>query len=140
MARIQGRFGTLEISTDNEETYFNIGCLGDISLTAANAEVEVTCRDDGPFQAFLPGRISGGFSIDGFYDEADPGQQLLIDAVFTPEQVTLRYRPAGAGTGAREYIARATVTDFGIDSELEGGTTFTSEFNLSGPWAASFQS
>ncbi len=139
MARSQGRLGTLEISSNFECSWFDLGCLKDLTFSATQDEIEVTCRDDGPFRAYLSGRKDGEFSIEGEWDEANAGQGILCDAFFSAMPISIRYRPRGPVAGGRQFISRATITAFDINSELDGSNNFSATLRLSGDFTASFQ-
>ena len=139
MPRTQGRKSTLDISVDNENNYFSLGCLGDIGFGLTQEEIEVTCRDDGPYRAFLSGRIDGELTFEGQWVEEDSGQGFIIGAAFDATPVTIRYRPYGEGAGLREFISKAIITSLNVDSELDGSVTFDGTLRLTGQISPSFQ-
>lgn len=115
MARLQTWLQEVLISTDGEQTFKNIGCPDSVSLDGTNAEIDASCFDDGQDEFILPGKRSRSFNVNGIYDEDSEGQDCLYLANEDAVTVSVIYRPAGTGTGLRQYKFKISLTGFNID-------------------------
>lgn len=138
MARLHGRYATLEISVDNGTTWEDIGCLTDIDLDVTPELVEATCRDDGNGKFYLPGRLESEVNFSAQYDEEAVGQRRLWDILATDGDALMRYRP-DPGSGNREIGARFAIDSFNVATPLDGPAEMSATIKLLGEVAFTFQ-
>lgn len=138
MARIPGRLGRAYISTDGECTWVAIGCLTDIDFNGSQEQLEATCKDDGQFKSFIPGRKEATLDFTARWDEEDAGQELMDAAFFSATRVAIRFRMQER-TGAKEYIAKGLITDYSMSSPNDDIAELSGTIQLSGDFSSSAQ-
>lgn len=109
MGKIAGRISTLEVSSDGGATFFELKGATDITLNSNQAELTTTAHDSGQFEEYVPGRKDFSLDVGLRYDEADPGQNILVDAFFSGTTLDWRFRMQ-VGTGNRQWLVKAFPT------------------------------
>lgn len=110
MARQAGRIQKLAVSTDGGTNYTEVKGIADATLNLEQAELTTTAHDDGDFETFIVGRKNGSIDVTVRYDEADAGQQTLLDSFFDGTTLDYRWRMRGDVSGARELTAKGIIT------------------------------
>jgi predicted secreted protein len=92
MAKLQGRFGKLKISTDGGTTYSDVTGIADITMNANGAEIKVTTHDDGAFETYLSGRNDFSLECSAMYDPASTEQAAIIATRFATDPGVLYFK------------------------------------------------
>ncbi len=115
MSKIQGRLGTLDVSSDGGATWVPVLGAQDISFTGNADELDVSAHDSGIFREYLQGRIDASIDFALWWDEDDPGQGIIKQSYFGALRFDVRFRMQ-VGSGKDEYKAKCWVTSFSPSS------------------------
>jgi predicted secreted protein len=121
MGKIVGRLSKIQLSDDGGATYEVLGGAVDISMNIAQAEIGITAHSDDDWEVYLPGRKDVSIDCSLRYDEADPGQIILMASMFTSVEAERNMK-----------IRLTMVTDPGVGVQYDG-TAFVSSLSPSGP-------
>lgn len=139
MAKIQGRFGKLKLSTDGGTTFTEVSGIQDITMNANGAEIKVTSHDDGAFETYLSGRNDFSLDCTAMYDSASAEQSAIIGSRFAtdPGVLYFQYMPKEM-TGIYMLTCRGVITKCTLGSPNDDGTKFDFTIRLAGAptWAA----
>lgn len=130
---ISGRNSKIAVSADGV-TYTDVaGTKDNIDWPISGEPLETTDRDSGGWKEFgFTGRGELSVRFGGNYNEDDPGQAIIMTAVYAQTNLYFRYRPRELA-GYNEYIANGAITNFTTSSPGDGAIQFTCEARLSEP-------
>ncbi len=130
--KVHGRFGSLEVSDDGGANYTRVGGLEEIDPDGNLDEVECTNKDSGKVREYLHGRRDLTVAANGFWDNTDPGQQLVKDAFYDLTNLLLRFRMEDL-EGADEWLdVDSIVTNYAPGSPNDDATTLAMSFRVTG--------
>lgn len=130
---LSGRKSKIAVSVD-DITYTPVGGTKDnIDWPIAGEAIETTDRDSGGWKEYgLTGRGDLSCKFSGNYNEDDPGQIIILDAVYSQTNLYFRYRPREL-PGSLEYKAYGAITNFTTSSPHDGAMQFSVDAKLSSP-------
>lgn len=131
MSRIAGRLGRVAVSSDGGQTFYDVDCIVDMSLSASQAELNVTCHASGQYEEYIPGRKEATMDLSLHWDEEDAGATILTDAYFSGTPLMVRYRP-DEGSGKAEFLANGFVTSYNATSPNDDVADLEVSIRLSG--------
>jgi hypothetical protein len=111
MGKLLGRVQRLYVGTDTPTT--KVGNLVEGSLQGQRGEVTTTDCDSGDWEEYAPGRKNATMELTCRYNEADEGQNILMDNFFDPTDSLIKIKyMLEEKTGAKMYTADAFVTNW----------------------------
>lgn len=130
---LASRDSRVYLSTDGV-TYTEVtGTKGNIDWPITGTPIETTDRDTSGWKEFgLTGRGELSCRFGGNYNEDDPGQLIMINAVYSQTNLYVRYRPA-VGAGYLEYLANGSITNMSTMSPDDEACQFSCDMKLSTP-------
>ena len=120
---ILGRYGTLEVSDDNGANWYRVGKVVDMAANFAIEEVDCTSHDSNGVRESHPSFNTLTITSSCNYDDLDPGQNIVFDAMVLGATPKFRYRPV-TGTGRREIIGDGFSTANDLASPNEDKATY----------------
>lgn len=139
MAKFAGRKARVYVGTTTPSTL--IGGLDSVDFQGSKAELDQTAYEDGDFMTYLDGYKSATVVLSGRRDEADAGQQLVIDS-FEDNPATaykVRFDEAGTTSGNRRREASFIVTSWNETPVRGGVATFSATLRITGTFVESTQ-
>jgi predicted secreted protein len=128
-----GRISDLDIETTvGGGTYTALGGLQDANLKVAKAEIDVSDKDSGGWDEFIPGQ--GSATIDGslVYEEDDAGQALLITSILASDVRSVRFRMWGVDPGQDQWVCNGFITSADLSSPNKEALGFSFSIRLTG--------
>lgn len=106
-----------------------IGCLTGCTLTSAQTEIDVTCKDDSGNRAVLLSGINANVTFNGFFKpDASYGMEDLWDIHIAKTEVSLAF---GDATNMTIY-GQAYLSELTWEGPLNAGSTFSGKFSITG--------
>ncbi len=138
MAKIQGRLGRLAVSSDGGTTWVQVNGIQDMTFTGNADELDVSAHDSGQFREYLQGRKDA--TIDGtlWWDEADPGQNIVKNAYFSSTRIDMRFRME-ENTGRDEIFTKGIVTSYSPASPNDDAASVDFTLRVTGDFTPSTQ-
>lgn len=90
-AAIPGRLARWEVSADAGVTYENFGGIVDITMNLSVDELETTTHDSAGNREFIPNFADVTFDVSARWQDSDPGQEIVIVAVFAKTSFPFRF-------------------------------------------------
>lgn len=132
MSMIQGRLSTFELDPAGGSSYGAVGKITDSSLSLEADAIDVSNHDSGGHREFLIGFDQGTISLEMNWDDADAGQEDLLDAWVNKTTFSARFR-LQVDSGAHEFtVGTVLVTGLDLDGPNEDQATMSVELQLSG--------
>lgn len=138
MGKIAGRISTIEVSSDGGLTFFEVKGAVDITLNSNQAELTTTSHDSGQFEEYVPGRKDFSIDLGLRYDEADPGQSLLVDGYYTGSVLDWRLRMQ-SGTGFRQWLVKGFPTSLSPGGPNDDVASMDASIRCTGPMTLQIQ-
>ena len=132
MPKIAGRISTIEISTDGGSTFHEVKGASDVTLSGNQAELTTTSHDSGQFEEYIPGRKDFTIDLGLRYDEADPGQDLLMDSFYSGTTVDWRFRMQ-VGTGLDQYLCKGFCSSLSPAGPNDDVASMDATIRVTGP-------
>ena len=129
MARLQGRLATIEVNDGGG--FVAIACTRDINCNLETSELTSTCRDDGAFEAYEYGRMSGTIESQVVYDPTNTSYVKLVTSMFNQTKLTYRFR-FQTNAGDPQYSGVGLVTSLGKSAPNDDMSTVDFSIRLSG--------
>lgn len=118
MAMIQGRLTTLSIGG------VLIGKKTDATFSWDLSLVDVKNHDSGGFEEFLAGWLGATMDCTTHWDDADAGQEDVIDNIVAGTSVAFVFRPT-ATAGTHEFTGTAFVTKITHNGSNDNAHSFS---------------
>ena len=138
MTKIAGRLGRVAVSSDGGTTFFEVAGITDMSLSAAQAELNATAHDSGQFEEFINGRKDATLDLSLLWDEDDPGQNVITEAFTSATRIDVRFRMQEKLT-AVEFLAKAIVTGYSPSAPNDDIATADVTLRVSGDFSFASQ-
>lgn len=130
-ASIPGRLARLEISPDAGATYQNFGGIVDVTMNMKIDELETTTHDSAGARSYIPNHHDITFDISAQWLDGDPGQEIVLTAVFAKTTFPLKFYMEVA-TGRKRFDGSGFATSFspkgplndagGLDISIRGSS------------------
>lgn len=88
---IPGRLAKLELSPDGGTTFENLGGIVDVTMNLNVDELETTTHDSNGVREYLPNHSDVTWDVSCRWMDGDPGQEILMVAVFAHTVFPLRF-------------------------------------------------
>ena len=116
--RIPGRLAKLDVSADNDVTRENFGGIVDIGMNLNIDELETTTHDDNGARTYLPNHHDGTFDISARWMDGDPGQEIVLVAVFAKSVFAFRFYME-ITSGRKRFDGSAFATSYSPQGPLD---------------------
>jgi len=132
MADLHGRVSKFAVST-NGSSYTDVGGVQDVSWPKSRDVAEVTDKDSGGNKQYLSGHADSTISVNGNYDEADAGLDIVSASYLAGSTIYFRLRPGGNASGVgKEEIAQGIITSYEISSPNQDKISYSFEVQVTG--------
>lgn len=131
MACIAGRLMKIEVSEDGGSSWENLGGLVDATLNLNIDELECTSHDDNGARSYIPNHHDATVDFSSRYDEADDGQDIIIDAAFAKTVLDFRVYMQ-VSSGLRRFDAEGFATSLAMAGPLDDTANLDGTIRLSG--------
>jgi hypothetical protein len=132
MTCVLGRLGTLNVSNDGGLSYVPLGSLMDATLNISVDELECTNHDSGGAREFVPNYHDITLDFTNHWDDFDPGQNIVLQAMFAKTLLRLQFALQTA-TGAKVFEGEAFATSLTAGSPNDDIASFDGTFRVSKP-------
>lgn len=128
----QGRISQLQYSKDGGNTWAEIECIREATMSLEKGEINATCRRSGEWEDFVQGRKSGTVEANALWDEGDA---VILDiATAFYNDIVWDYRWIFVpGIGNTEYTMRCQVNSFSKGSPGDDIQTVDFTLRIKGP-------
>lgn len=130
MAKKTGRVSTTDVNDGGG--YSAVGNVIDDSYNFTVNGIDATDKDSSGYEEEEYGHGQITLTLNVRYNEADNGQEAIRDAIEGKTTLTVRHRPHGTDSSARERIFTARVFDETGEHTLRGMADTTYVFRSSG--------
>ncbi|MBE3590009.1 MAG: hypothetical protein IMW98_08390 [Firmicutes bacterium] len=80
-------------------------------------------------KSYIPGLLDATFSLEGKFDPTVDAQLAGIRGI----AVAFEYGPQGSSTGSPKFTGTCILTQYEVDTAVDGEATWSAEFQVSGP-------
>lgn len=129
MSGVPGRLAKLQVFDGTQ--YVNVGGIVDISHPISVDELETTDHDSDGAREYEPNHHSATMSVSGRWKDGDPGQEIVLDAIFNKVPFLYRYRLVNS-IGKKEFVGRAFPTEGDPQGPLDDAAALDMTFRCSG--------
>lgn len=117
-AAIPGRLAKTEVSPDGGTTYENFGGIVDVTFNLNIDELETTTHDSGGAREFIPNFHDVTLDISARWMDGDPGQEIVLNAVFAKIVFPFRFIMETAPT-RKKFEGSAFATSYSPSGPLD---------------------
>lgn len=110
--------------------YTEVKGVGDMSFSAPQGEYDTTSHDTGQWKTSMPGRKDASVTCKMMYDDADPGQQMLLNAWEKARVLKVHFVMNTGLSTAKAYEGFAYINKFDLASPTDGICTMDLGFKF----------